>query len=69
MEFERLFQVTDLVLLDIKHSDMEGHKKLTGREQAPVLAFAKALERAHIPVIIRHVIVPGWRYCHTTRWG
>ncbi len=59
MEFERLFQVTDLVLLDIKHSDMEGHKKLTGREQAPVLAFAKALERAHIPVIIRHVIVPG----------
>ena len=38
---------------------MEGHKKLTGREQAPVLAFAKALERAHIPVIIRHVIVPG----------
>lgn len=58
-EFERLFQVTDLVLLDIKHSDVKGHKKLTGREQAPVLAFAKALEQAGIPVIIRHVVVPG----------
>lgn len=58
-EFERLFCVTDLVLLDIKHSDEEGHKMLTGREQSSVLAFAKALERAQVPVIIRHVIVPG----------
>lgn len=58
-EFAQLFRVTDLVLLDIKHSDEEGHRELTGRKQAPVLAFAKALERARIPVIIRHVIVPG----------
>lgn len=58
-EFERLFQVTDLVLLDIKHSNAEGHKELTGREQEPVLAFAQALEKAGVPVIIRHVVVPG----------
>lgn len=58
-EFEELFQVTDLVLLDIKHSDAREHKKLTGKDQTPVLAFAKALERARVPVIIRHVIVPG----------
>lgn len=58
-DFEKLFRVTDLVLLDIKHSGAEGHKKLTGREQNPVLAFAKALERAGVPVIIRHVVVPG----------
>lgn len=58
-EFVRLFRVTDLVLLDVKHSDEQGHRELTGREQAPVLAFARALERAQIPVIIRHVIVPG----------
>lgn len=58
-DFERLFRATDLVLLDIKHSGAEGHKKLTGREQSPVLAFAKALELAGIPVIIRHVVVPG----------
>ena len=58
-EFERLFQVTDLVLLDIKHSDAKGHKELTALEQMPVLEFAGALEMAQIPLIIRHVIVPG----------
>lgn len=59
-EFDRLFQVTDLVLLDIKHSDPTGHKELTGQEQKPVLEFAKALEQANIPVVIRHVVVPGF---------
>lgn len=58
-EFQKLFQVTDLVLLDLKHSDPLGHKKLTGQEQKPVLHFAKALEEAKIPMIIRHVVVPG----------
>lgn len=59
-EFDRLFQVTDLILLDIKHSDPTGHKELTGQEQKPVLEFAKALEQASIPVVIRHVVVPGF---------
>ncbi len=58
-EFERLFSVTDLVLLDIKHSGIEGHKELTGWEQPPVLAFANALERTGTPMIVRHVVVPG----------
>lgn len=58
-EFEKLFSVTDLVLLDIKHSSPEGHVALTTQRQEPVLAFAKALEEAKIPVIIRHVVVPG----------
>lgn len=58
-EFEQLFKVTDLVLLDMKHSSEAGHKSLTGRKQAPVLAFAKALEKAEVPMIIRHVVVPG----------
>ncbi len=58
-EFHRLFAVTDLVLLDVKHSSGEGHLKLTSKEQGPVLAFAKALENAAVPVIVRHVAVPG----------
>lgn len=58
-EFEKLFAVTDLVLLDVKHSDPKGHKELTGQDQEPVLAFAKALEEARVPMIVRHVIVPG----------
>nr|WP_317283345.1 pyruvate formate-lyase-activating protein [uncultured Sellimonas sp.] len=58
-EFQELFKVTDLVLLDVKHSDPKGHKDLTGQEQAPVLAFAEALEEAGVPMIVRHVVVPG----------
>ncbi len=58
-EYEALFAVTDLVLLDIKHSMPEGHVLLTSQSQEPVLAFEKALEQANIPVIIRHVVVPG----------
>lgn len=58
-EFVRLFAVTDLVLLDIKHSDEKGHLALTKRKQAPVLAFAEALEKAAVPMVIRHVLVPG----------
>ena len=42
-EYEALFAVTDLVLLDIKHSMPEGHVLLTSQSQEPVLAFEKAL--------------------------
>lgn len=59
-EFAALFAVTDLVLLDVKHSDAEGHRDLTAQPQEPVLAFAKALEKAGVPMIIRHVMVPGF---------
>ena len=58
-EFEKLFEVTDLVLLDIKHSLPEEHKSLTGQKQEPVLDFAHALEKNGVSVIVRHVAVPG----------
>lgn len=58
-EFQKLFAVTDLVLLDIKHALPEGHKELTGQKQENILAFLDALDQAKIPVVIRHVVVPG----------
>ncbi len=58
-EFEKLFAVTDLVMLDIKHSSPEGHVELTSQKQDSVLQFEKALEEANVPVLIRHVVVPG----------
>lgn len=58
-QFEELFQSLDLVLLDVKHSDAAGHRALTGQELEPVLAFGKALEEAGIPMIVRHVVLPG----------
>lgn len=57
--YQKLFDVLDLVLLDVKHSDPAGHKALTGWELSPVLAFAGALEEAEIPMVIRHVAIPG----------
>lgn len=58
--FERVLGETDLVLLDIKHADPAGHRALTGRDPAPILAFADELARRNIPVVIRHVVVPGY---------
>ena len=54
-----LLDVTDLVLLDIKHIDPVEHKKLTGHDNHRILAFAKYLRDRKIPVWIRHVVVPG----------
>ena len=58
-KLDRLLELTDLVLLDIKHIDPEGHKKLTGHDNSRILAFARYLADKDIPVWIRHVIVPG----------
>ena len=46
-------------MLDIKHIDPEGHKALTGHDNAGILAFARYLEEKNVPVWIRHVVVPG----------
>jgi pyruvate formate lyase activating enzyme len=49
----------DLVLLDLKLWDPEGHKRLTGMDNAPTLAFARRLGQRKRPVWIRYVLVPG----------
>lgn len=58
-KIERLMNVTDLVMLDIKHIDEEKHNTLTGHSNENILAFAKYLDAKGIPVWIRHVLVPG----------
>ena len=58
--FDRLLAVTDLVMLDIKHIDEEGHKRLTGHGNKNVLAFAKYLAERGKPMRVRHVLVPGY---------
>ena len=58
-KLDALMAVTDLVMLDIKHIDPEGHKMLTSHDNAGILAFAKYLDQKQIPVWIRHVVVPG----------
>lgn len=56
---EKLLEVTDLFLLDIKHIDSEGHKSLTGQDNANTLAFARFLSERGKKTWIRHVLVPG----------
>lgn len=57
-EYEALLSYTDLVLLDIKHSNSEEHKKLTGHSMDAPLKFASLLSELEIPMVIRHVLVP-----------
>ncbi len=49
----------DLVLLDIKHSDPETYRRLTGCDLQPTLDFARRLVRLGKPLWIRYVLVPG----------
>ena len=58
-KLDALMQVTDLVMLDIKHIDPDAHKELTAHDNAGILAFARYLAEKEIPVWIRHVVVPG----------
>lgn len=58
--FDRLMQVTDLVMLDIKQMEEEAHRNLTGQSNQRILAFAKYLQRKKVPVWIRYVVVPGY---------
>lgn len=57
-KFKQLMQVTDLVLLDIKHIDEKAHKELTGHTNQNILEFAKYLSDIQKPVWIRQVLVP-----------
>ena len=59
-KLEQLLQLTDLVMLDIKHMDSVCHQKLTGHDNAGILAFARYLAQKQIPVWIRHVLVPDY---------
>lgn len=56
-KFKQLMQVTDLVLLDIKHIDEKAHKELTGHTNQNILELAKYLSDIQKPVWIRHVLV------------
>lgn len=58
-KFDELIKYCDLVMLDIKHIDNDGHKKLTGFGNKNILDFMAYLSANDITVWIRHVVVPG----------
>jgi len=56
---KEVLELTDLVLLDIKHFDPLRYKNLTGVELAPTLDFLDYLGQKNIPTWVRYVLVPG----------
>ncbi len=59
-KLDKLMDICDLVMLDIKHIDPDIHKKLTGHSVERILEFAQYLDNKNIPMWIRHVIVDGY---------
>ncbi len=57
-KFQKLMEVTDLVLLDMKHMDAQAHQQLTGCDNESILEMAQYLSQIKKPVWIRHVLVP-----------
>ena len=58
-DFDRLMKSTSLVILDLKEIDPERHRKLTGKDNANILAMARHISDLGVPLWIRHVLVPG----------
>src|SRR5579864_1085405 len=56
---DRYLSNLDLVLLDIKGSDPDTYRKVTGRELAPTLRFAERLNALGKPAWVRFTLVPG----------
>jgi pyruvate formate lyase activating enzyme len=56
---DRYLSNVDLVLLDIKSSDADTYRKVTGRDLAPTLRFAERLSALGKPAWVRFTLVPG----------
>lgn len=59
-DIKTVLQLTDLVLLDIKHIDNDKCKYLVGHGNKLELEFARYLSDNNIPVWIRQVLIPGY---------
>ena len=58
-DVDRLLELTDLVLLDVKQINPERHRALTGLSNANTLETARLLRQWHKPMWLRYVLVPG----------
>ncbi len=61
-KLDKLMEVTDLVMLDIKHIDPEQHQILCLQPLDGIMAFTKYLEEKNKDVWIRHVVVPEYTF-------
>ena len=59
-ETKKLYELTDLALIDLKHFDLDWHKKLTGQGNENVFKNIEYRELLKKPFWIRYVLVPSW---------
>lgn len=57
-KFNKLIDITDLTILDIKAMDETLHKELTGHKNGNILEMAKYLSENGHKMWLRHVLVP-----------
>ncbi len=57
-KFDKLMEVTNLVMLDIKHIDPEKHQWLCEQPNKNILKFCAYLNEKNVDMWIRHVVVP-----------
>ncbi|MCT4607286.1 MAG: pyruvate formate-lyase-activating protein [Marinisporobacter sp.] len=57
--YEEILKYTDLVILDVKHVNENGYKRLTGGSMKVFEYFKKSLLDTSVKLWLRHVIVPG----------
>lgn len=58
-KYDKILKYTDLVLLDIKHINDEGYKKLVCQGKKGFDEFLEAVQKSNTKIWIRHVVVPG----------
>ncbi|PRR80076.1 Pyruvate formate-lyase-activating enzyme [Clostridium liquoris] len=58
-DYEEILKYVDLVILDIKHVDLQEYKNITGQNMDEFNRFLKALKNSKNNVWIRHVVIPG----------
>ncbi len=61
-KFDALIAVTDLFMLDIKHNNPKGARRLTASDGKAALDLLRYLDERGVSVRIRHVIVPDITY-------
>ena len=59
-KFQPLMELTDILLMDIKHIDPAAHKKLTGKDNANIVDLFHYLAEIGKPIWVRQVLVPGY---------
>jgi pyruvate formate lyase activating enzyme len=57
---KKLLEVTDLVLLDVKHINPQIHQQLTRASNFTTLRFAEYCQEINKQVWLRYVLVPGY---------